>query len=288
MSLESRHPGFELIEDRLSKKFHVVDEIDSFASSITIVADKDGKQYVAKTGVTSYEKLTPDRLVYMYRVLKGTPAEIIDVYGQTCLMKYAESDEDISRPLPAQDIVDVFHSASFEISDFAACSFDNAKEHISRMFQESIDKQVTRVRKWGKDWLLELDSSPNFRRTVQHGDLLDKNLLVPKGGRIIPLDPLPLETVWFWDLARYVAWVRDESFSSRVEYIHEIRQCIDLPDVFETCVAAFLAIEFCRPFTDSSYHYRNNAVRDLFLLAPISVGLDALSVSHGVIVEGVE
>lgn len=288
MSLESRHPGFELIEARLGKKLRVVDTIDSFASSITIVADEDGKQYVAKTGVASYEKLTPNRLVYMYRVLKGTPAEIIDVYGQTCLMKYAECGEVIGRPLPAQDIVDVFHSASFEFSDFVTCSFDNAEEHVSRMFQESIDKQVTRVRKWGRDWLLEIDSSPDFRRTVQHGDLLDKNLLVSKGRGIIPLDPLPLETVWFWDLARYVAWVRDESFSSRVEYIHEIRQCIDLPDVFETCVAAFLAIEFCQPFADSSCRYRNNAMKDLFLLAPMDVGLDALIVSYDVIVNGIE
>lgn len=103
---------------------------------------------------------------------------------------------------------------------------------------------------------------------IQHGDFLDKNIIATKDGNLVALDPLTINIFWFFDLARYVAWIRNINNQERIYYIKSLRKNIELPEEFEKTVAAFMAIEFMRNFIDSHKHYRESTIQFINTYAP--------------------
>ena len=65
------------------------------------------------------------------------------------------------------------------------------------MHNESTDEKITKVRRWDRDYLIDVNNKEDVRKTIQHGDLLDKNILMNNQSRLVPLDPLPVEAIWY-------------------------------------------------------------------------------------------
>ena len=190
------HPGLKEIEKEHGLSLEYVKLIPGSYASIVILLKDESTYYVAKTAVKHYEEITYYRDAYGREILKDT-STIIGTYGNTWLMKYSHPGGHIIRPLPPKMIIDLFHQTSFDLGYFQNVVFPEVKGFIEMMHNESTDENITKVRRWDRDYLIDVNNKENVRKTIQHGDLLDKNILMNNQSRLVPLDPLPVEAIWY-------------------------------------------------------------------------------------------
>lgn len=284
MNVYDVHPGLKRIEDRQGIDLEYVADIpESYASSISLLQEND-TYYVAKTAVKEYENITDYRKAYSQKILSDV---IIDTEENTWLMKYVHPGEPVSRPLPPESIVNLFGDTSFPLDDFPHIEFPPVQSFINMMYAKSHDSAVDYVRSWGRDYIIGMNNRQDIHHTIQHGDLLDKNILIDDHGRVIPLDPLPVDSIWYHDLARYIAWNRNHRSIPAREYVQTIREVISLPPEFETYVCAIMAIEFARNFEDSSYEHRIMVRENLIDLAPCHISEAVETIGSDAFVEGI-
>lgn len=287
MSVYDLHPGLKEIEKEHGLSLKYVKMIpESYASIVSLLKDEN-TYYVAKTAVKHYEEITYCRDIYAKEILKDT-ATIIGTHENTWLMKYSHQGDHIIRPLSPKMIIDLFNQISFSLGYFQNASFPKVQGFIEMMHNESTNENVNKVRQWGRDYLINANNRENIQKTIQHGDLLDKNILMDNQSRLVPLDPLPVEAIWYHDLARYIAWNRNPGSLSAREYIGQVRDIIDLPDEFETYVCAVMAVEFACNFQDSSYGHRMMSRDNLIDLAPEYISKTIRKINKDLFIEGIE
>ena len=287
MNIYSLHPGLKEIEEKNGLSLEYVKMMpEGYASIVSLLKDKN-TYYVAKTAVKHYEEITDYRDLYSREILKDT-ATIIDTHENTWLMKYAHPGDYIIRPLPPTMVIDLFNRTSFALGYFQNVSFPKVQVFIEIMHNESTNENINKVRQWGRDYLIDVNNKENTQKTIQHGDLLDKNILIDNQSRLVPLDPLPVEAIWYHDLARYIAWNRNPGTISAREYINQVREIINLPDEFETYSCAVMAIEFACNFQDSSYGHRMMVRENLIDLAPEYISKTIREIDEDIFIKGLE
>lgn len=287
MNVYDLHPGLKEIEKEHGLSLEYVKLMPECYASIVSLFKDENTYYVAKTAVKHYEEITYYRDVYAREILKDT-STIIGTYRNTWLMKYAHPGDHIIRPLPPKMIIDLFDKTSFALGYFQDVFFPEVKGFIEMMYNESTDEDINKVRRWGRDYLLDINNKEDTQKTIQHGDLLDKNILMNNQSRLVPLDPLPVEAIWYHDLARYIAWNRNTDSISAREYIHQVREIINIPDEFETYVCAVMAIEFACNFQDSSHAHRMMVREDLIDLAPEYISKTIKEIDEDIFIKGLE
>lgn len=149
MNIYEKHPGLKQIENHIDAKLQYVQQLDGYASNITLLKDQNSNLFIAKTPIKQYEHLTDSRLAYMEKILKNS-ATIIDTCQNTCLMKYVEHNNTIEKPYNPKEIVKLSKDVSYNHYSFSHFQFNDIYWHIN-ILQKQCDRQdIQTVRSWGE------------------------------------------------------------------------------------------------------------------------------------------